>query len=64
MTVSFAGEKVTMVWPNVMPGAYVVQVVVDPEDVVSEGNEGNNETSGVVFVAKTQAFLPLVTREQ
>ena len=59
-----ATEKVTMVWPNVMPGAYVVQVVVDPEDVVSEGNEGNNETSGVVLVAKTQAFLPLITREQ
>jgi hypothetical protein len=59
-----ATEEVTMVWPNVMPGAYVVQVVVDPEDVVSEGNEGNNETSGVVLVAKTQAFLPLITREQ
>jgi hypothetical protein len=57
-------EEITLVWPDVAPGSHVVQVVVDPEDVVSEGNEGNNEISGVVFVAKTHAFLPLITRGQ
>jgi hypothetical protein len=57
-------EEVTMVWPDVAPGSHVVQVVIDPEDTVSEANEGNNETSVVVFVARAQAFLPLITREQ
>jgi hypothetical protein len=68
ITTTIAGcatvKDVTMVWPDVAPGSHVVQVVIDPEDAVSEGNEGNNEKSGVVLVARMQAFLPLITREQ
>jgi hypothetical protein len=59
-----AGVKdVTITWSNVPSGAHVVRVIVDPGDEISEGNEDNNEAHGVVFVAKEQVFLPLVTRE-
>jgi len=54
--------EVTTAWPDVAPGAHVVQVVVDPEATTSEGNEGNNQTYGLVLVAKEQIFLPLVVR--
>lgn len=54
--------SVTATWPDVLPGAHVVRVVVDPEQEVSEGNESNNEVVGVVLVAKQRVFIPLVTR--
>jgi hypothetical protein len=56
--------EVTMAWPDVTPGAHAVHVVVDPEDVVTEGSEGNNEIYGVVLVAKEQVFLPLIARKR
>jgi hypothetical protein len=56
--------EVTIVWPNVAPGAHVVRAVVDPEDKVSEGSEDNNEVYGVVLVARGRAFLPLSTYQR
>ena len=55
-------KEVTTTWPDVAPGTYVVQAVVDPEATTSEGNEDNNQTYGLVLVAKGQIFLPLVVR--
>jgi hypothetical protein len=53
-TVSGCAEvrSITTTWPGVTTGSHVVRVMVDPEDDVSEGSEGNNEVSGVVLVAK------------
>jgi subtilase family serine protease len=55
-------KEVTTTWPDVAPGTYVVQAVVDPEATTSEGNEDNNQAHGAVLVAKGQIFLPLVVR--
>jgi hypothetical protein len=53
----------SVVWPNVAPGAHVVCAVIDPDDRVSEANEGNNQVCGVALVAKERSFLSLVLRQ-
>ncbi len=53
---------VTVVWPNVAPGAHPVQVVVDPDFTLIEDNKGNNKVSGVVLVARDRVFLPAVMK--
>lgn len=57
-----AMRAVTITWPGVEPGAHIVRAVVDPAGEVSESDEANNEVTGIVLVAKKQAFLPVVTR--
>ena len=66
ITPSLAGcaatQAVTVTWSAVEPGAHQVQVVVDPDDGVSEPDETNNVAYGVVLVAEHRVFLPLVVR--
>jgi len=54
----------TIAWPDVTPGAHLVQVLVDPFDDIDEAKENNNKAYGVVMVANSQAFLPLANRER
>ena len=58
------GDSTTLhvVYPNLGPGSYLVRVVVDPDDIVVEADESNNEVSGWALVATDRIFLPLVRR--
>jgi len=63
MIAGCAGVKEAfVVWPNVTPGIHTVRVVVDPENAVSEGNEGNNQAQGLVLVAEHRVLFPLVLK--
>jgi hypothetical protein len=44
------------------PGVHPVRVVVDPEGLVAEADEGNNEVTGWVLVPTDAVWLPLVTK--
>ena len=57
-----AVRTVTTTWSNVEPGTHTVQILVDPENEVSESDEENNEVAGRALVASNQVFLPLITR--
>ncbi len=66
ITRSLAGcagvQGVTVTWSNVLPGAHSVRVVVDPENLIRESDEGNNQVTGVALVARHRVFLPLVSK--
>ena len=52
-------ETVSVVWPDVAPGAHRVFVVVDPDGSIEESDEINNTASRVVIIASDRVFLPL-----
>jgi hypothetical protein len=66
ITRSLAGcadvQGVTVTWSNVPSGAHSVRVVVDPENLIRENDEGNYQVTGMVLVAIHQVFLPLVSK--
>ncbi len=53
---------VTVVWPNVSPGAHPVFVVVDPADIVAESDESDNMLAKTVMVATMRLWLPLILK--
>ena len=55
-------QQVAVTWSNVTPGTHSVRVVVDPENLIRENDEGNNQVMGVALVAPHQVFLPLVSK--
>jgi subtilase family serine protease len=55
-------ESVEVTWPSVPAGAHTVQVRVDPLDAIAEGDESNNEATGIVLVATERTWIPLITR--
>jgi hypothetical protein len=63
-TVSLTGcgdnQNLSVVWPDVAPGAHRVFVVVDPENLIGESDEINNIASRVVVVASERALLPFI----
>ena len=57
-------HSLSVEWPNVALGEYTVGVTVDPEDLILEVDEGNNQSSRHLFVARQRGYLPLVLRNQ
>lgn len=55
-------KEITVTWPNLSSGGYVIRAIVDPLDEIDESNEDNNEAEGIVLVASTRVLLPLVPR--
>ncbi|MCJ7735866.1 MAG: hypothetical protein MUQ10_00945, partial [Anaerolineae bacterium] len=55
-------REVTVVWPNVSPGAHSVRMIVDQDGTIDEKAVSNNEVTGTVLVATDRVFLPLVSR--
>ncbi|MGB3717153.1 MAG: CARDB domain-containing protein, partial [Candidatus Promineifilaceae bacterium] len=63
-TVSLTGcgdnQSLSVVWPDVAPGAHRVFVVVDPENLIIESDEINNIASRVIVVASERVLLPAI----
>ena len=57
-----ARHEVSLIWPHQPAGPHPMVGIVDPEDVIIESDEGNNEVRGTAWVAASQAFLPLIMR--
>jgi len=56
-------ESVEVTWPSVPVGGHTVRVQVDPPPGdIDEGDEDNNEATGLVLVATERIWLPLVMR--
>jgi len=55
---------VSIVWPNVLPGAHQIRIVVDPQNEISELTTTNNESTTTVLVATHRLYLPLITRKR
>jgi hypothetical protein len=53
---------VSVDWADVPPGAYTIGVRVDPDDLVAESDENNNQFSRTLFVGHLGALLPVVAR--
>jgi hypothetical protein len=53
-------QNLSVVWPDVAPGAHRVFVVVDPENLIGESDEINNIASRVVVVASERVLLPAI----
>jgi hypothetical protein len=56
-------DVVSVEWQNVSPGAHTVGVTVDPEALITESDEENNQLSRTLLVARHVSFVPLVFRE-
>jgi hypothetical protein len=54
--------SVEVTWPLVPAGAHTVRVRVDPLDAIVEGDESNNEATGIVLVTTERTWIPLITR--
>ena len=52
----------SIIWPNLAPGPYFVKVKVDSSDIISEGEESDNEMSSILLVPTSRAYLPLILR--
>jgi hypothetical protein len=50
-------------WPEREAGAHWFYVKVDSTDDVSEADENNNVTSGLLLLATQRSFLPLIARD-
>ncbi len=53
-------EDVSFTWPQRPVGRYLAEVVVDPEELVTESDEENNRTRRNILVASCRVFLPVV----
>lgn len=58
-----ATQAVTVTWPYVASGAHPVQVLVDPEDAITELDKTNNLAYAVALVSEHRVFLPLTMRQ-
>ncbi|MGC9350060.1 MAG: Ig-like domain-containing protein [Anaerolineae bacterium] len=52
----------TFTWSDLAPGAHSLRVEVDPDDVVVERDENNNELQVQVLVSTARVLMPLVSR--
>ena len=59
-----ARQKVSLIWPHRPVGAHTMMGIVDPEDVIIESDEGNNEARGTALVAACRMFLPLLMKSR
>lgn len=55
-----ASQWITFTLANLEPGAYEIQVEIDPENWIHESRECNNVTTGTLVVPTSAAFLPIV----
>jgi hypothetical protein len=61
-------EAVSVTWPlpaggsAAVAGVYRLGVTIDPDDAVTETDEGNNQASCTVLVATSRIFLPVVVK--
>ena len=55
-----AEHEVSLVWADRTAGCHPVVAIVDPEDVIIESDEANNEARGTALVPPCSTFLPLV----
>ncbi len=53
---------VSVEWQNVCTGAYTVGVTVDPDALITESDEENNQLSRTLLVAQHATFMPLAFR--
>ncbi len=51
-----------VVWPNLLPGTYQVQVWVDPGGQIAESEESDNRVTWTILVPEYGIYLPLVAR--
>ena len=56
-------DSVSVEWREVPCGLYTVGVTVDADNVIAESDEGNNQFSRSLLVARYATFLPLVVKE-
>jgi subtilase family serine protease len=59
-----AGQEVSLIWPHQPAGSYPMVGIVDPEDVIFESDEGNNEAQGTVLVAAYRVILPYIMKSE
>jgi hypothetical protein len=57
-----ASQEVALVWSNKAPGLHPLKAIVDPDDLVDESDEQNNELFGDALVPGHQLFLPITVR--
>jgi hypothetical protein len=55
-------QPASVVWTNLEAGSYVVRAVADPEGLVTECNNFNNEQSAALMVSEIQIYLPLIEK--
>jgi hypothetical protein len=55
---------VKVVWREVPPGMYSLYVVVDPLEIVAEGDETDNVRSYPVLIAISNLWLPVILKTQ
>lgn len=55
---------VSVDWANVTASTYTIGVTVDLNDLFSELDEDNNDSSRSLFFAEHGAFLPLVANSK
>ncbi len=61
---SGAQQEVSLIWADQPVGRQTMVGMVDPEDVVIESDEGNNEAQGTVLVAAYRLLLLLLMKSR
>lgn len=60
------GETATasVIWKNVAEKSYTVFVQIDPDNLIAEGNQGeqNNSLQQTIFFATDRVYLPIISR--
>lgn len=66
VSLSGCGETTTasVIWKNVAEKSYTVFVQIDPENLIAEGNQGeqNNLIQQTIFFATDSVYLPIISR--